>query len=165
MIIGSIGKCVTGYFLDSTRLSSAVPAARLAIGSGASVNAQHNPAKPHPPREAVINKYFAQVTKSPADFLYRWREAWLIAVGGREPRWSMKDQHINPAQAVQVHKTLGAKRSAGVHWGTYNLTDESPDQSMRDLAQARLASGLREKDFFMMKIGVPRPLPARTAQP
>ncbi|MBC7598942.1 MAG: hypothetical protein H7238_07960 [Polaromonas sp.] len=77
----------------------------------------------------------------------------------------MKDQHINTAQAVQVHTTLGAKCSVGVHWGSYNLTDESPDQSVRDFAQARLASGLRKKDFFMMKIGVAWPLPARTAQP
>jgi len=75
------------------------------------------------------------------------------------------DQHSNPAETVQVHKDLGAKRSVGVHWGTFNLTDESLDQPVRDLAQARLANGLREEDFFMMKIGETRPLPARTAHP
>ena len=165
MIIGSIGKCATGYFLDSTRLNSAVLAALLALGSGASANVQYNPAKPHHTPEGFINNYAAQVTKSPAELL-RWsRQAWLIAVGGHEPRWFMKDQHINPAEAVQVHKDLGAKRSVGMHWGTFNLTDESRDQPVRDLAQARLANGLREEDFFMMRIGEARPLPARTAQP
>jgi len=152
-------------FLDSTRLHSALPTALLAFGSGDSANAPYNPAKPHHAPEGFKNNYAAQVTKSPAELPRWWRKALLIAVGGHEPRWSMKDQHINPAQAVQVHKTLGAKRSAGVHWGTFNLTGESLDQSVRDLAQARLASGLREEDFFMMKIGVTRPLPAIKAQP
>lgn len=89
----------------------------------------------------------------------------LLPVGGYEPRWFMKDQHINPAEAVQVHKDLGVKRSVGVHWGTFNLTDESLDQPVRDLAQARLTGGLREEDFFTMKIGETRQLPARKAQP
>ena len=165
MIIGPIGKCVTGYFLKSTRFNSAVMTARLVIGSDASANAPYNPAKPHHPPEGFKNNYSAQVTKSPDELPRWWRKALLIAVGGNEPRWSMKDQHINPAKSVQVHETLGAKRSVGVHWGTFNLTGESLDQSVRDLAQARPASGLREEDFFMMKIGVTRPLPATKAQP
>lgn len=38
----------------------------------------------------------------------------LIPVGVYEPRWFMKDQHINPAEAVQIHQDLKAKRSVGV---------------------------------------------------
>ena len=48
----------------------------------------------------------------------------LIAVGACQPRWFMKEQHVNPAEAVQIHQDLKAKRSVGVHWGTLNLTDE-----------------------------------------
>lgn len=89
----------------------------------------------------------------------------LIAVGAYEPRWFMKEQHVNPAEAVQIHKDLGAKRSVGVHWGTFSLTDESLDQPPKDLAQARQAQGLRDDEFFLMKIGETRPLPPRTATP
>ena len=48
----------------------------------------------------------------------------LIALGACQPRSFMKEQHVNPAEAVQIHQDLKAKRSVGVHWGTLNLTDE-----------------------------------------
>jgi N-acyl-phosphatidylethanolamine-hydrolysing phospholipase D len=85
----------------------------------------------------------------------------LIAVGAYEPRWFMSGQHVNPAEAVQIHRDLGAKRSVGVHWGTFELTDESLDQPPRDLAQARTAQGLKDEDFSLMAIGETRVLPAR----
>jgi N-acyl-phosphatidylethanolamine-hydrolysing phospholipase D len=85
----------------------------------------------------------------------------LIAVGAYEPRWFMKEQHVNPAEAVQIHLDLGAKRSVGVHWGTFELTDEPLDQPPKDLAAARLAAGLPESAFFVMAIGETRTLLAR----
>jgi N-acyl-phosphatidylethanolamine-hydrolysing phospholipase D len=87
----------------------------------------------------------------------------LIAVGAYEPRWFMEDQHLNPAQAVQVHKDLKAKRSVGVHWGTFELTDESLDQPPKELAAARKDQGVNENDFFLLSIGQTRKLPARSA--
>ncbi|MBI2772405.1 MAG: MBL fold metallo-hydrolase [Burkholderiales bacterium] len=92
-------------------------------------------------------------------------DAALIAVGACEPRWFMRDQHVDPAEAVQVHKDLGARRSIGVHWGTFELTDESLDQPPRDLAQARRAQGVAEEDFFLMQIGQTRRLARRTDLP
>lgn len=85
----------------------------------------------------------------------------LIPVGAYEPRWFMAAQHLDPAQAVQVHKDLGARVSIGVHWGTFPLTDEPLDQPPRDLARARLAQGLDEQTFSLMKIGETRRLAAR----
>jgi N-acyl-phosphatidylethanolamine-hydrolysing phospholipase D len=85
----------------------------------------------------------------------------LIAVGAYEPRWFMQDQHLNPVDAVQVHKDLKAKRSVGVHWGTFELTDESLDQPPKDLAAARKEQGVDENDFFLLSVGQTRTLPAR----
>jgi N-acyl-phosphatidylethanolamine-hydrolysing phospholipase D len=85
----------------------------------------------------------------------------LIAVGAYEPRWFMKDQHVNPAEAVQVHKDLKAKRSVGVHWGTFELTDEPLDQPPKDLAAARAEQGVAEDEFFLLAIGQTRKLPVR----
>ena len=86
----------------------------------------------------------------------------LLAVGAYEPRWFMKEQHINPAEAVQIHLDLKAKRSIGVHWGTFALTDEPLDQPPQDLALALRERSLALELFTVMAIGETRVLPART---
>ena len=89
----------------------------------------------------------------------------LIAVGAYEPRWFMKEQHVNPAEAVQIHFDLKAKRSVGVHWGTFELTDEALDQPPKDLAAARVAANIPEDDFFLLAIGQTRLIPKRSLTP
>ena len=80
----------------------------------------------------------------------------LIAVGAYQPRWFLSEQHVNPEEAVQIHKDLGAKRSVGVHWGTFELTDESLDQPPKDLALAVKSQGLQTQDFSVMAVGETR---------
>ena len=88
----------------------------------------------------------------------------LIAIGAYEPRWFMKEQHLNPAESVQVHRDVGTKRSVAVHWGTFNLTDEPLDQPPQDLAAAREAAKLTAEDFFVLAVGETRKLPARVGK-
>ena len=85
----------------------------------------------------------------------------LIALGAYEPRWFMATQHVNPSEAVQIHLDLNAKRSVGVHWGTFELTDESLDDPPRRLVDARLDKGVAEDFFFVMAIGQTRRLAPR----
>lgn len=85
----------------------------------------------------------------------------LIPVGAYEPRWFMAEQHVDPRQAVRIHRDLGARASLGIHWGTFELTDEALDQPPRDLAKARREAGLAEEDFFLLAIGQTRRLPRR----
>ena len=80
----------------------------------------------------------------------------LLAVGAYEPRWFMTAQHVNPTEAVQAHIDLGAQRSIGIHWGTFNLTDEPLDKPPQDLAQARAVKGLGQDVFDVLKIGETR---------
>ena len=77
----------------------------------------------------------------------------LLPIGGYEPRWFMAQQHVEPAEAVRIHLELGAKRSIGMHWGTFQLTDEALDQPPLDLAAARTARGLPEDAFSTMAVG------------
>jgi len=86
----------------------------------------------------------------------------LIALGAYEPRWFMASQHVNPAEAAQIHLDVNAKRSVGIHWGTFELTDESLDQPPIDLVEARRAKGVAEDAFFVMAIGETRKLPRRS---
>ena len=89
----------------------------------------------------------------------------LIPVGAYEPRWFMRSQHVDPAEAVQIHQDLNAKRSVGIHWGTFQLTDEALDQPPIDLAAARQAQGVADDGFFVMAVGETRRLPRRTGGP
>lgn len=54
-------------------------------------------------------------------------DASLIPIGAYEPRWFMRHSHMNPEEAVQVYKDVGGHGLfAGMHFGTFRLTDEDP---------------------------------------
>jgi len=59
----------------------------------------------------------------------------IIPVGGYEPRWFMKDMHVNPEEAVQIHRDVRSKHSLGIHWGTFPLTAEPIDAPLKALKQ------------------------------
>lgn len=61
----------------------------------------------------------------------------LIPIGAYEPRWFMKDMHVNPDDAVKAHIDLQSKQSIGMHYGTWQLTDEKIDQPIIDLEIAK----------------------------
>ncbi len=69
----------------------------------------------------------------------------LVPIGAYEPRWMMAPVHINPAEAVQAHVALGARRSIGMHFGTFQLTDEAMDAPVAGLAEAAAKHGLGEQ--------------------
>ena len=77
----------------------------------------------------------------------------LIAVGAYEPRWFMKGQHINPAEAVTVHREIGSRKCVGIHWGTFSLTDEPLDQPIADLTAARKSQSINDKSFVLLRHG------------
>lgn len=80
----------------------------------------------------------------------------LLPIGAYEPRWFMSTQHVNPAEAVKIHLDLHARRSIGIHWGTFQLTDESLDEPPRALVAAAREQGLAEGDFSVMAVGETR---------
>lgn len=60
----------------------------------------------------------------------------LLPIGAYEPRWFMKGHRMNPEEAVKAHKDLGAGHSFGMHFGTFQLTDEGMDTPVEDLKKA-----------------------------
>jgi L-ascorbate metabolism protein UlaG (beta-lactamase superfamily) len=82
-----------------------------------------------------------------------------IPIGAYAPRWFMKIMHLDPSEAVRVHRDVNARQSLAIHWGTFeNLTDESLYEPPVVLAEERKKAGLSENDFFVLKHGETRAL-------
>ena len=77
----------------------------------------------------------------------------LVPIGAYEPRWFMKDIHMNPAEAVQAHLDLGARRSIAMHFGTFQLTAEGIDDPVRELAAALRERGVPAEQFQAIEVG------------
>ena len=79
-----------------------------------------------------------------------------IPVGAYEPRWFMKDQHVDPAEAVRIFLDVGAREAIGVHWGTFELTDEPLDAPIGELPAALDAAGVPRERFVLFRHGETR---------
>jgi len=77
----------------------------------------------------------------------------LLPIGAYERRWFMKEAHINPAEAVQAHRDLGATRSLGMHYGCWQLTDEAMDRPAQDLQEALRAANIPSEIFEAAVVG------------
>lgn len=66
----------------------------------------------------------------------------LLPIGSYEPRYLMKDSHLNPDEAVQVASDLRVNTAIGIHFGTFQLTDEGMEAPVVDLEKA-----LRQRQY------------------
>ena len=83
----------------------------------------------------------------------------MLPIGAYEPRWFMRDQHMNPEEAVRAHLDLAARLSVGTHYGCFQLTDEGIDDPVRELAAARLRHGVPDDRFRALETGETLRLP------
>jgi len=77
----------------------------------------------------------------------------ILPVGAYEPRWFMRDQHMNPEEAVKAFHDLGAEHALGHHYGTFQLTDEAIDAPVKALIEARTAANIPPEKFRVLKPG------------
>ena len=77
----------------------------------------------------------------------------LIPIGAYEPRWFMEPVHVDPEQAVRIHRDVGARRSVAMHWGVFRMTAEPPEEPPLRLRRALQAQGLSEQDFSVLRHG------------
>lgn len=77
----------------------------------------------------------------------------LIPIGAYAPRWFMGPQHIDPFEAVKVFQDVGAKKAVGIHWGTFELTDEPLDEPPKLLREAVAKAGLAQEAFGVLHHG------------
>jgi N-acyl-phosphatidylethanolamine-hydrolysing phospholipase D len=81
----------------------------------------------------------------------------LLPIGAYEPRWFMKPAHMNPEEAVRAYCDLGGRGLfAGMHWGTFRLTDEPPLEPPRRVRSAWAEAALPAADLWLPRIGETR---------
>jgi len=78
----------------------------------------------------------------------------LLPIGAYEPRWFMRNSHMNPEDAVRAYGDLGGRGLfVGMHWGTFRLTDEHPLEPPERTRAAWEAAGHPEADLRLPGVG------------
>jgi len=77
----------------------------------------------------------------------------LLPIGAYEPRWFMATNHMNPQEAVEAFRLLGAEQAIGHHWGTFQLTAEAIEAPERALAVALEAARIPPERFVAFRPG------------
>lgn len=54
-------------------------------------------------------------------------DAAAIPIGAFEPRWFMANHHMGPEEAVALWRDIGRPAAIPIHWGAFELADESLD--------------------------------------
>lgn len=81
-----------------------------------------------------------------------------LPIGSYAPRWFMHPQHVDPPEAVLLHRELKARNSLAIHWGTFELADDTLDEPERLLREALRQSDLTAEDFWIIRQGESRTL-------
>jgi L-ascorbate metabolism protein UlaG (beta-lactamase superfamily) len=77
----------------------------------------------------------------------------ILPIGAYEPRWFMRDQHMNPEDAVKALADCGAVQALAHHYGTFQLTDEAIDAPVIALGEALEKAEVPREKFAALKPG------------
>jgi L-ascorbate metabolism protein UlaG (beta-lactamase superfamily) len=77
----------------------------------------------------------------------------ILPIGAYEPRWFMRDQHMNPSDAVRALADCGAEQALAHHHGTFQLTDEAIDAPATALGAALDEAKIPRERFVALKPG------------
>jgi N-acyl-phosphatidylethanolamine-hydrolysing phospholipase D len=77
----------------------------------------------------------------------------MLPIGAYAPRWFMASQHMDPADALRAFQDLGARTMVGMHWGTFDLTDEPVDEAPRELARVLRETPVDPERVRVMAVG------------
>lgn len=87
-------------------------------------------------------------------------DAALLPIGGYEPAWFMRHNHLSPEEAGQAFLDCGARLLVPMHWGTFQMTDEPLLEPLERL-EAWWRSSCRPAGCRLAVLAVGQTLPLR----
>jgi len=82
----------------------------------------------------------------------------MLPIGAYQPRWFMRPQHMGPEEAVDASRVLAAQVTVPMHFGTFHLGDDGPEEGVQALrAYAELTGGA--DSFWVLGFGEGRDVP------
>lgn len=94
-----------------------------------------------------------------------------IPIGAYKPQWFLKPQHVDPIDAIKIHRDLKSAKSIAIHHATFNLGHEfylEPQSQLRSEMEKLVKTGLCNEPFVSLKHGESttfvRALPAQQNQ-
>ncbi len=84
----------------------------------------------------------------------------MLPIGTYGNRKYGVNNHTTPEEAVSIGMEINAKVLVGIHWGTIEMSDESPWEPPERFKAATKKTGVSAERAWVMKIGETRTLPA-----
>ena len=80
-------------------------------------------------------------------------DAACLPLGAYEPSWIMSTQHMDPAASLAAWEDLQATHVVGMHWGTFDLSNEPLDAGVRWLHAIVDERQLPAERFQLLRTG------------
>lgn len=77
----------------------------------------------------------------------------LLPIGAYEPEWFMHIEHMTPEEAVEAYVDLGAELFIPMHYGTFRLADDTPQEALERLQSAWERRKLDPERLLVLKLG------------
>ena len=77
-----------------------------------------------------------------------------IPIGAYEPRWFMKNFHVNPEESMSIHKDVKSLKSIGMHFGTFVLTTEPINEPSKEIVKIIEKNKKLNDQFIVPEHGV-----------
>ncbi|WP_245851037.1 MBL fold metallo-hydrolase [Paenibacillus herberti] len=111
--------------------------------------------RPHAGRYPTV--YFAGDTgyfRGFADIGRKFRiDVAMLPIGAYDPEEFMGPQHTTPEQALQAFSDTRARLFVPMHYGTFKLADDTPQEALDRLENARRSSGIEAEHLVMLPHG------------
>lgn len=77
----------------------------------------------------------------------------LMPIGSYDPEWFLATQHLSPKDAVRAYIDTGARHFIPMHYGAFQLADDTVDEALEQLNIAWKSQKLDPNHLHILKIG------------